>query len=74
MGVPIRRFIWWDIVIVAITSVISTVLGYYSGQGYGFLNRVIGYGAAWLAGMFILFIVVSYFYNRAAQRFTRTMR
>ena len=74
LGVPIKRFIWWDIVIVALTSLIFTVLGYYSGQGYGFLSRVIGYGAAWLAGMFLLFLVISYLYNRVAQKFTRNMR
>ncbi len=74
LGVPIRRFIWWDIVIVAVTSLIFTVLGYYSGQGYGFLNRAIGYGAAWLAGMFLVFIIASYIYNRVAQKVTRKMR
>ena len=74
LGVPIKRFIWWDVVIVALTSLLFTALGYYSGKGYGFLQKAVGYGTLWLAGMFVLFLLVSYFYNRFAQRFTRNMR
>ncbi len=74
LEVPIKRFLWWDMAIVALTSLFFTALGYGSGQGYGFLQRAFGYGALWLAGFFILFLVITYFYNRIAQRFTRRMR
>ena len=39
LGVSVKRFIWWDMAIVALTSLFFTALGYYSGQGYGFLQR-----------------------------------
>ena len=74
MGVSVKRFIWWDMAIVALTSAFFTALGYYSGQGYGFLQRSFGYGVLWLAGFFVLFLVVTYIYNRIAQRFTRRIR
>ena len=74
LGVPIRCFIWWDIVLVVLTSLLFTALGYYSGKGYDFLQQAVGYGTLWLAGMFVLFLLVSYFYNRFAQRFTRNIR
>ena len=74
LGVSIKRFIWWDIAIVALTSLFFTALGYYSGQGYGLLQRAFGYGALWLAGFFILFLLMTFLYNRIAQRFTRRMR
>ena len=74
LEVPIKRFLWWDMAIVALTSLFFTALGYGSGQGYGFLQRAFGYGALWLAGFFILFLVITYVYNRIAQRFTLRMR
>ena len=74
LGVSIKRFIWWDIAIVALTSLFFTALGYYSGQGYGFLQRAFGYGALWLAGFFVVFLLVTYIYNRIAQRFTQRIR
>ncbi len=74
LGVSIKRFIWWDMAIVALTSAFFAAVGYYSGQGYGFLQRAFGYGALWLAGFFILFLLMTFLYNRIAQRFTRRMR
>ena len=74
LGVSIKRFIWWDMAIVALTSAFFAAVGYYSGQGYGFLQRAFGYGAFWLAGFFILFLLMTFLYNRIAQRFTRRMR
>ena len=74
LGVSIKRFIWWDVAIVALTSAFFAAVGYYSGQGYGFLQRAFGYGALWLAGFFILFLLMTFLYNRIAQRFTRRMR
>ena len=56
LGVSVKRFIWWDMAIVALTSAFFAALGYYSGQGYGFLQRAFGYGALWLAGFFVLFL------------------
>jgi membrane protein DedA with SNARE-associated domain len=74
LGVSIKRFIWWDMAIVALTSAFFATMGYYSGQGYGFLQRAFGYGALWLAGFFILFLLMTFLYNRIVQRFTRRMR
>ena len=74
LGVSIKRFIWWDMAIVALTSAFFAAVGYYSGQGYGFLQRAFGYGALWLAGFFILFLLMTFLYNRIAQRFTRRMQ
>ena len=74
LGVSIKRFIWWDMAIVALTSAFFAAVGYYSGQGYGFLQLAFGHGALWLAGFFILFLLMTFLYNRIAQRFTRRMR
>ena len=74
LNISVRRFIWWDVLIVAVTSLMFTLLGYYSGQGFGFLQRAVGYGPLWLGGIFLLFLAVAYLYNNAAQRFTRRMR
>lgn len=74
LNVSVKRFIWWDAVIVAVTSAIFTAIGYYSGQGFGFLQRVVGYGPLWLGGIFVLFLAVAFAYNRIAQRFTGRMK
>ena len=74
LGVSIRRFIWWDIAIVALTSAMFTVLGYYSGEGYGMLRTAFGYGPLWLAAIFVSFLVASYVYSRIARRYTRRMQ
>lgn len=71
LGVSIRRFIWWDIAIVALTSAMFAALGYYSGEGYGLLSTAFGYGPLWLAGIFVLFVLASFIYSRIARQYTR---
>ena len=74
LGLPIRRFIWWDAVIVAFTSLGFTLLGYFSGKGYDVLRQVTQYGTFALFGIFLVFIVSTVVYNRVARRFTGRMR
>ena len=74
LGVPIKRFIWWDIIIVALTSLAFVLLGYYTGKGYDVLLRVTEYSILGLIGIFALFIVITFLYNRIARRFTGRMR
>lgn len=74
LNVSVKRFIWWDAVIVAITSAMFTAIGYYSGQGFGFLQRVVGYGPLWLSGIFALFLAVAFAYNHIAHRITRRIK
>ncbi len=74
LGVSVRRFIWWDMAIVAIVSGMFTALGYYSGEGYGLLSTAFGYGPLWLALMFVLFVVASLAYSLVARRYTRRMQ
>ena len=74
LGIPIKRFIWWDAVLVAVTSLLFVVLGYFSGKGYEFLQRAIGYGPLLLAGMFGLFLAFACLYSRTAQRYTRKVQ
>ena len=74
LGVPIKRFIWRDVIIVALTSLAFVLLGYYTGKGYDVLRRVTEYGTLALIGVFALFIVVTFLYNRIARRFTGRMR
>ena len=74
LGVSVRRFIWWDAAIVALTSAMFTALGYFSGEGYGLLRTAFGYGPLWLALMFVLFVLASFTYSRVARRYTRRMQ
>ncbi len=74
LGVPIKRFIWRDVIIVALTSLAFVLLGYYTGKGYDVLRRVTEHGTLGLIGVFALFIVVTFLYNRIARRFTGRMR
>ena len=74
LGVSIRRFIWWDMAIVALTSAVFTILGYYSGEGYGLLSGAFGYGPLWLALILVMFVLVSFAYGRIARRYTRKMQ
>ena len=74
LGVSIKRFIWWDIAIVALTSAMFAILGYYSGEGFGLLRTAFGYGPLWLAAIFVLFVLASYIYSRIARRYTRRMQ
>ena len=74
LGVSIRRFIWWDMAVVALTSAVFTILGYYSGEGYGLLSGAFGYGPLWLALILVMFVVVSFAYSRVARRYTRKMQ
>ena len=74
LGVPIKRFIWWDAFMVAITSLFFVVLGFYSGKGFDIFNRLTQYGTFGLIGIFLSFIVITHLYSRIARRFTRRVR
>ncbi len=74
LGVPVKRFIWWDIVLVALTSLLFVALGYFSGKGYEILRQAIGYGPFLLAGMFVLFLAFACLYGKIAQRYTRKVQ
>lgn len=74
LGVPLRRFIWWDALIVALTSLFFVVIGYYSGKGYDFLRDVTQYGPWGLAGAFLFIILTAQLFNRLGRRFTRKTR
>lgn len=74
LGVPIRRFIWWDILIVALTSLFFVVVGYYSGKGYDFLRTATQYGPWGLAGAFLVILLITQLFGRLARRFTRRIR
>ena len=71
LGVPVRRFIWWDMLIVALTSLFFVVIGYYSGKGYDFLQTATQYGPWGLAGAFLFIILIAQLFGRLARRFTR---
>lgn len=74
LGVPIRRFIWWDAIIVALTSLGFVLLGYYSGKGYDELRRITQYATFGLFGIFLVFIFSAFLYGRIARRFSSSMQ
>lgn len=74
LGVPIRRFIWWDALIVALTSLFFVVIGYYSGKGFEALQRITQYGSLGLGAAFLLFIVLAQAFGRIARRITSRVR
>ncbi len=74
LGVSMRRFIWWDMAIVALVSAMFTTLGYFSGEGYGVLRTAFGYGPLWLGVIITLFVLASLTYSRVARRYTRRMQ
>ena len=74
LRVSIRRFIWWDMTIVAFVSAMFTALGYFSGEGYGVLRTAFGYGPLWLGLFVVLFVLASFVYSRIARRLTRRMQ
>jgi membrane protein DedA with SNARE-associated domain len=74
LGVPVRRFIWLDVLIVALTSLFFVVIGYYSGKGYDFLQGATQYGPWGLAGAFLFIILLTQLFGRLARRFTRRIR
>lgn len=74
LGVPIRSFIWWDMLIVALTSLFFVAIGYYWGKGYDFLQGATQYGPWALAGAFLFFILVTQLFSRLGRKLTRRMR
>lgn len=74
LRVPFRRFIWWDVIIVALNSLAFVLLGYYSGKGYDVLRQTTEYATLGLIGLFALFLAATFLYNRIARRFTGRMR
>jgi membrane-associated protein len=74
LGVPLRRFIWWDALIVALTSLFFVAIGYYSGKGYDFLRGATQYGAWGLAGAFLFIILTAQLFHRLGRRLTRRSR
>ncbi|HEU0021478.1 MAG TPA: hypothetical protein VFR55_07385 [Dehalococcoidia bacterium] len=71
LGIPVRRFIWWDVIIVALTSLGFVMLGYYSGKGYDELRRITPYGTYALFGIFLAFVLSAFLHRRIARRITR---
>jgi membrane protein DedA with SNARE-associated domain len=74
LGIPVRRFIWWDALIVALTSLGFVLLGYFSGKGYDELRRVTPYATFALLGIFLAFILSAFLYGRIARKFSGKMR
>jgi membrane-associated protein len=74
LGVPVRRFIWWDALIVALTSLGFVLLGYFSGKGYDELRRLTQYGSFALLGIFLAFILSAIIYGRIVRKFSGRMR
>lgn len=70
LGIPIKRFIWWDAILVALTSLVFVLLGYFAGKGYAVLQAAIGYGPFLLAAMFLLFVGCAYLYGKAARHYS----
>src|SRR5919106_310206 len=70
---PIKQFIWWNICIVALTSLFFCVIGYYSGKGYEALLRYTSYGTYGLAGVFLLFLVITYLFQSAGKKLSQRL-
>jgi membrane protein DedA with SNARE-associated domain len=74
LGVPLRRFIWWDATVVALTSLGFVLLGYYSGKGYEELRRLTQYGTIGLLGIFLAFILSAFLWGRIARKLSGRMQ
>ncbi len=65
---PLKKYVWWSIIITAPSSLLFLIIGYYSGAAYQTINHYIDLGAYLIAFIIILFIVVSYFYKKLAKK------
>lgn len=74
LGIPVRRFIWWDALIVALTSLGFVLLGYFSGKGYDELRRITPFATFALLGIFLAFILSAFLYGRIARKLSGKMR
>jgi glycosyltransferase involved in cell wall biosynthesis/membrane protein DedA with SNARE-associated domain len=68
LGVSMKQFLWWSILIDIATSLFFAVIGYYAGKGYETLLQFPQYASYGLAVAFLLFILVSYLYGKVAKR------
>jgi membrane protein DedA with SNARE-associated domain len=74
LGISLRRFLWWDGILVALGTLFFVVLGYYSGKGYEFLGPGTRYGYLALAGAVVLFLVAAHLFGRMRRRLSSRMR
>jgi glycosyltransferase involved in cell wall biosynthesis/membrane protein DedA with SNARE-associated domain len=71
LGVSVKQFIWWSTMVDTATALFFVVIGYYSGKGYEILGQFPEYASFGLAGAFLLFILISYLYSRAAKKLSQ---
>jgi glycosyltransferase involved in cell wall biosynthesis/membrane protein DedA with SNARE-associated domain len=71
LGVSVKQFILWSVLIDIATSLFFAVIGYYSGKGYEVLTQYPEYASFGLAGAFLLFILIAHLYSRATKKLSQ---
>jgi membrane protein DedA with SNARE-associated domain len=71
LGVPVRRYLGWDVAINAAAALLLSGLGFYAGRGYTQLLRYTEYHGLLLAGAGGLVLLLSFLYRRLVNRLGR---
>jgi len=68
LRVPVRRYLWWDVAINAVTALLLAALGFYAGRGYTQLLPYTQYHVYILMAGAALLLLLSYLYRRVVSR------
>ncbi len=66
--VPLKRYIFWSIVVTLPTSLVFLIIGYYFGAAYERIAHYTEYGGIFAAALFVIFITISYFYRKFTKK------
>lgn len=68
LGVPVHRYLWWDVAINAVTALLLSAAGFYAGRGYDQFLAYTQYGGYILAAGGALLLLLSYLYRRVVNK------
>ncbi len=58
--VPLKKYIWWSLIVTIPSSLFYLIVGYYFGEVYNQISRYVKYGEYLIVIFIIIFVILSY--------------
>ena len=65
---PLKKYIWWSIIITLPSSLIYLILGYYFGFAYDAIERYLNIGGYTVVAIIAVFVLASYFGKKISKK------
>lgn len=66
--IPLRKYIWWCVIITLPSSLVYLVLGYYFGFAYDAIERYLNIGGYAVVAIIAVFVLASYFGKKISKK------